>query len=94
MAIVCARTDTVEEYRSAGRNVEVDRPNCPTCGELMAFFSGYEREVRSAFAPEDEEDRRQRIWIRRAYCKHCQSAPGLLPSFCLSRCQWALGSPR
>jgi hypothetical protein len=65
--------------------VEVDRPNCPTCGELMAFFSGYEREVRLAFGPEDEADRRQRIWIRRAYCKHCRSAPGLLPSFCLSR---------
>ena len=38
MAIVCARTDTVEEYRSAGRNVEVDRPNCPTCGHTLVMI--------------------------------------------------------
>jgi Domain of unknown function (DUF6431) len=85
LAIVCARTDTVEEYRSAGRHVEVPRPNCPTCGEPMTFSSGYERDVRTPFAPEAGADRRQRIWIRRAYCRHCRSAPGILPSFCLSR---------
>src|SRR5258708_20106474 len=51
----------------------------------MTFSSGYEREVRRPFAPEAGADRGQRIWIRRAYCRHCRSAPGILPSFCLSR---------
>src|SRR5260370_10522045 len=51
----------------------------------MTFSSGYERDVRTPFRPEVGVGRRQRIWIRRAYCRQCRSAPGILPSFCLRR---------
>jgi hypothetical protein len=52
----------------------------------MVFWSGYERDVRSAFDPDAVGTQRVvRIWVARVRCKVCGHAPGLLPSFCLTR---------
>ncbi len=65
----------VDEYEAAGRDVDVPRPNCPSCARPMIFWSGYSRTVR------DGDDRR--IWIRRSRCVPCRASHCLLPAFCL-----------
>ncbi|MCA1841831.1 MAG: hypothetical protein LC792_01320 [Actinobacteria bacterium] len=60
-------------------------PDCPCCGLLMVFWSGYWRHVRLAFDPDSAAQRYLLIWVPRVRCKRCKTAPGLLPSFCLSR---------
>ncbi len=75
MAIVWPCSLSVDEYEAAGRDVEVPRPNCPSCATPMIFWSGYSRTVR------DGGDRR--IWVRRSRCVHCLTSHGLLPAFCL-----------
>ena len=87
MAIVRPRAVSVEEYKAAGHNVKPEvPPDCPTCGEAMIFWSGYERDVRIAFDPDAPSCQRYaRIWIPRVHCERCEITPGLLPAFCLSR---------
>ncbi|MGH9154982.1 MAG: DUF6431 domain-containing protein [Acidimicrobiales bacterium] len=65
----------VDEYEAAGRDVEVPRPDCPSCAKPMIFWSGYSRTVR------DGDDRR--IWVRRSRCGPCRASHCLLPAFCL-----------
>lgn len=77
MAIVWPCPLSVEEYEAAGREVEVPRPECPSCAKPMTFWSGYWRTVR------DVVDRR--IWVRRSKCASCRVSHGLLPGFCLLR---------
>lgn len=76
VAIVWACRLGVEEYRAAGREVIVPRPDCPGCGSAMAFWSGYERSVRV-------EGRCWRLWVRRARCGSCEVSHALVPAFCL-----------
>ena len=78
VAIVWACRLGVEEYRVAGREVVVPRPDCPGCGFAMAFWSGYERSVRV-------EGRCWRLWVRRARCAACRVSHALVPAFCLLR---------
>ena len=65
----------VDEYAAAGREVAVERPDCPGCSKPMIFWSGYFRTVR------DGDDRR--IWVRRSRCVACAASHSLLPAFCL-----------
>ena len=57
MAIVLPCTMTVHAYAAARRDVEVPRPDCPTCSAPMSFWGYYSRPVRvgeellGAFAP-------------------------------------------
>ena len=72
MAIVWPCSLSVDEYLAAGRNLKVPRPNCPTCELAMVFWSGYTRVLRVA-------GRDQRLWVRRARCRGCESTHDLLP---------------
>jgi hypothetical protein len=85
MAIVCPWAASVEAWISAGRDVEIPRPDCPSCGQPMIFSSGYERSLRLAFDPDAGLSRPQRLWVPRVRCRSCGIAPGLLPAFCLLR---------
>lgn len=77
MAIVWLCALSVDEYIAAGRNVEVPRPECPSCSLEMAFWSGYHRYVRVG-------GRCSSVWVRRARCKACETTHTLLPAFLLS----------
>jgi hypothetical protein len=74
MAVPWACPLTVEEYASAGRGVEVPRPDCPSCGRPMTFEGWYPRLVR--IFPTT-----WRIFIRRAVCNRCGNGHALLPDF-------------
>jgi hypothetical protein len=76
VAIVWACRLGVQEYRMAGREVVVARPECPACGTEMVFWSGYERSVRVG-------GRCWRLWVRRARCCGCKVSHALIPAFCL-----------
>lgn len=76
VAIVWACRLGVEEYRGAGREVVVPRPDCPGCASAMVFWSGYERSVRF-------DGRCWRLWLRRARCGRCRVSHALIPAFCL-----------
>ena len=76
VAIVWACRLGVEEYRAAGREVVVPRPDCAGCGTAMVFWSGYERSVRV-------DGRCWRLWLRRARCGACRVSHALVPAFCL-----------
>lgn len=65
---------SVEAYAAAGREIEVPRPDCPSCSLPMTFWCWYSRSVRVC-------DEFLEIWIRRARCSRCQVSHGLLPSF-------------
>ena len=70
---------SVDEYVAAGKEVEVPRPDCPGCGEVMRFRSGYGRHVRCGGGTG------RRMWIRRVACVGCGRSHALLPSFLLER---------
>ena len=74
MAIVWPCSLPVDEYVSAGREIEVPRPDCPTCLVAMVFWSGYTRALRV-----DGRDRR--LWVPRARCGPCGRTHALLPAF-------------
>lgn len=76
MAIVWACALSVDEYVAAGRAVAVARPDCPECSTAMAFWSGYERSIRS-------DGLALKLWLRRARCRRCRASHALIPSFCL-----------
>ena len=44
MAIVWPCPLSVDAYAAAGRRVEFPRPECPSCGGPMVFWSGYRRQ--------------------------------------------------
>src|SRR6202521_1083465 len=70
---------SVDEYVAAGRQIEVARPDCPSCGEAMRFRSGYPRYAR------DGGGAGQTVWVRRAGGGSCRRSHALLPSFLLER---------
>jgi hypothetical protein len=77
MAIVWPCSLSVDLYAAAGRGVEVPRSDCPECGSVMTFWSGYWRSIRSSGMC-------QRIFIRRSRCRGCRETHVLLPSFALA----------
>jgi transposase-like protein len=87
VAIVWPCPLSVEEYRAAGRGVQVPRVDCPDCGQPMVFWSGYQRYVRVG--------RVWRVWVARARCRSCRVTHALLPSFLLLRrldVVWVIGA--
>lgn len=74
VSIVWPCSLSVDEYVAAGRAVEVPRPNCPGCLELMIFWSGYRRQIR-------EGGRCSQMWVPRARCAACSATHALLPAF-------------
>ena len=77
VSIVWPCSLSVDEYVSAGRNVEVPRPNCPVCSEVMTFWFGYRRQIR-------EGGRCSQMWVPRARCGSCSMTHALLPAFVLA----------
>lgn len=67
----------VEVYAELGRDVQFPRPDCPSCGGWMVFWSGYRRFVRSG-------GRCRRIWVPRLRCGRCRVSHALLPAFALA----------
>ncbi|MGH8916904.1 MAG: DUF6431 domain-containing protein, partial [Actinomycetes bacterium] len=65
---------SVDEYLAAGRELEVPRPECPSCSSTMTFWSGYLRAVREA-------GRCYAMWVPRARCGGCKTTHALLPAF-------------
>ena len=76
VAIVWPCTLSVDAYASLGKNVEVPRPDCPSCSAAMTFWSGYVRPVRVL-------GRCVRLFVRRARCRSCGVTHALLPGFAL-----------
>lgn len=56
----------------AGRQVEVPRAGCPSCGGPMTFWSGYQRYVRVG-------GRCRKIFVPRLRCGRCGASNALLP---------------
>lgn len=77
MAIVWPCSMSVDEYVAAGRDLEIPRPDCPSCSAQMTFWSGYWRYVRDA-------GRCSEMWVRRARCEPCSETHALLPAFLLT----------
>ena len=67
----------VDAYVAAGRRVEVPRPDCPSCGAPMTFWSGYRRYVRVG-------GRCRKIFVPRLRCGRCGVSHVLLPAFVLA----------
>ena len=77
MAIVWPCSLPVDAYATAGRDVVLPRPDCPSCAGPMTFWSGYQRHVREA-------GRCWRIFVPRARCARCRVSHALLPAFVLA----------
>ena len=78
MSIVWPCPLTVEEYASAGRRVEVPRPDCPGCSGRVVFWGGYWRHVRL-------QGRCRKVFVPRVWCRVCRATDALLPAFALAR---------
>ncbi len=78
MSIVWPCLLTVEEYASAGRRVEVPRPDCPGCSGRVVFWGGYWRHVRL-------QGRCRKVFVPRVWCRVCRATDALLPAFALAR---------
>ena len=77
MAIVWPCPLAVDVYAEAGREVEIPRPDCPSCGGPLVFWSGYQRYVRAA-------GRCRKIFVPRVRCRPCGVSHALLPAFVLA----------
>jgi hypothetical protein len=75
MAIVWSCSLSVDEYRAAGDDVVVPRPDCPACSAPMMFWSRYTRSVRHGGLC-------HLIRLRRARCRRCRQSHALVPSCC------------
>jgi hypothetical protein len=77
VAIVWPCPLSVDAYAAAGGQVDVPRPDCPTCAGPLVFWSGYRRHVRAG-------GRCQRIFVPRLRCGRCRVTHALLPAFVLA----------
>lgn len=75
MAIVWPTRLDVDAYVAAGRDVEVPRPACPRCGDLMQLWGWYERDLRVS------AEVIHRLVVRRARCGDCKRSDAMLPGF-------------
>ncbi len=76
MSFTCR--ETVNQYAAAGRTPAAPRPQCRTCGRVMAFDGTYPRKVREAGVVHT-------VFIRRAQCVPCDLTESMLPQFVLRR---------
>jgi hypothetical protein len=77
VAIVWPCPLAVDAYAAAGRQVGFPRPDCPSCGGRLVFWSGYRRHVRQAGGC-------RKIFIPRLRCRPCGVTHALLPAFVLA----------
>ena len=77
MAIVWPCPLSVDAYVAAGRRAEFPRPDCPSCGGPLVFWSGYRRHVRAG-------GRCRKIFVPRLRCGRCRVTHALLPAFVLA----------
>jgi len=77
VAIVWPCPLSVDAYVAAGRQVKFPRPDCPSCGGPLVFWSGYRRHVRAC-------GRCQKIFVPRLRCGPCRVTHALLPAFVLA----------
>jgi transposase-like protein len=77
VAIVWPCPLSVDAYVAAGRKVVFPRPDCPSCGGPLVFWSGYRRHVRAC-------GRCQKIFVPRLRCGPCRVTHALLPAFVLA----------
>jgi hypothetical protein len=73
VSIVFACPLPVDAYVNLGRDLDIPRPNCPTCSEAMGFWGFYERDVRI--------DTVVKLLVRRVRCRGCATSHALLPDF-------------
>jgi hypothetical protein len=73
VSIVFACPLSVDAYAEAGRDIEVPRPDCPTCSQVMGFWGFYEREVRIGQVV--------KLLVRRVRCVGCRTSHAMLPDF-------------
>ena len=78
MAIVLPLSVSVEAYAAAGRDVQVDIPQCPDCASVMGRWSGYSRFVREAATC-------FKVFVVRGRCSSCARTHALLPAFCVRK---------
>lgn len=76
MTMVWPCSLSVEAYVDAGREVEVPRPDCPSCAGPMWWWSGYVRHVRV-------DGRCRQVFVPRVRCQFCRVSHALLPAFLL-----------
>ena len=76
VAIVWPCPLSVDAYVAAGRDVEVPRPDCPRCGGVMSWWSGYRRFVRAGGVSRP-------IFVPRVRCGRCAKTDAVLPAFVL-----------
>jgi Domain of unknown function (DUF6431) len=77
VAIVWPCPLPVDAYAAAGRDVEVPRPDCPSCAGPLVCWSGYWRHVRAS-------GRCRKIFVPRVRCGPCRVSHALLPAFVLA----------
>ncbi|HLN68145.1 MAG TPA: DUF6431 domain-containing protein [Streptosporangiaceae bacterium] len=63
--------------RRGRRGVGFPRPDCPSCGGPMTFWSGYQRYVRAG-------GRCRKIFVPRLRCGRCRVSHALLPALVLA----------
>ncbi len=73
MAIVWPTGLGVEQYATAGRDIDVPRLGCPGCKEPMGYWGWYQRDLRVG--------RSRTLLVRRQRCKPCATSHAVLPSF-------------
>jgi len=73
VSIVFACPLPVDAYVRLGRDIDVPRPDCPTCRETMGFWGFYERDVRIGAVV--------KILVRRVRCRGCATSHAVLPDF-------------
>jgi hypothetical protein len=73
VSIVFACPLPVDAYVDLGRDLDVPRPNCPVCSEVMTLWGFYERYVRIGTVV--------KLLVRRVRCQGCATSHALLPDF-------------
>jgi len=79
VAIVWPCPLSVDGYVSAGRELDVPRPDCPCCGAAMSWWSGYRRFVRA-------DGSCREMFVPRARCGACATTHAVLPAFVVCGC--------
>lgn len=77
VAIVWPCQLSVDAYVRSGRQIELPRPECPSCSTPMGWWSGYWRHVRAG-------GRCWRLFVPRVRCRACRVSHAFLPAFLLA----------
>ena len=78
MSITWSCRLSVAQYAALGRSAPAPRLECADCGEQVTFDGSYRRQVREAGVVHE-------IFVRRGFCRRCNTSEALLPEFVLRR---------